>query len=174
MQLRLLSLTCVTSLTQGDVYLFMFLENHSSKALNTRVCSRSEKLICKKELYYLRDNVLWNPFFIDLDDSVPQSRCVLWTMRELLISSLVLTVPHGSTRRISLTITSNDSNINSFGTLDNQHSVFAWLACLSKWLHLTTSITWCPLYSVSLSPLSIFNNFQPCLLHKYNRTQDGI
>lgn len=38
---------------------------------------------------------------------VSRCRCALWTVRALLICSRVLTVPHGSTRRTSSTITSN-------------------------------------------------------------------
>lgn len=66
----------------------------------------NKKLHLKQSLCeYLAEETL----FIDIDCCVCQCRCAVWTTKELLISSLVLTVLHASTPRISSTITSNNT-----------------------------------------------------------------
>lgn len=54
-----------------------------------------------KEVFH--SNICFSP-------CLSQCSCVMWTVRALLSSSLVLNARHVSTRRLSLTITSNYSN----------------------------------------------------------------
>lgn len=69
-------------------------------------CSKMSHVSNISRIIFFVDNLL---LFCDLCFCVPRYRCAPWTMRELLISSLVLTAPHGSVRRINLTITSNNT-----------------------------------------------------------------